>query len=81
MQDYPKILRRGGDEITITCASEESAMAEDGWRGVGDGVAPPPEVDAQEPATFGPPDDGTGEEPTEGPADDATHVKRSRKKK
>lgn len=88
MSDYPKLMFKGGEEITVTCPEEEQAQAVVGFRAVGQTFALDdpslPIVDPEplsDPPTFGPPDDGTGDEPTEGPRDDDTHAKRSKKKK
>ncbi len=86
MSDYPKLMFRGGEEITVGGAAEEAERKAEGFHAVGETFAldtgeTVAASESVEPPTFGPPDDGTGDEPTEGPRDDDTHAKRSKKKK
>ena len=90
MSDYPKVMTRGTEEVTVHHRAEQGDREADGFVACdGSRVTAVPTVPAvseaqeevSEPPTFGPADDGTGEGPTEGPADDDTHVKRGRKKK
>jgi hypothetical protein len=80
MSDYPKLMFKGGEEITVGGAAEEAERKADGFHAVGETFALDT-GETVEPPTFGPPDEGTGDEPTEGPRDDDTHAKRSKKKK
>jgi hypothetical protein len=50
MSDYPKIMHKGGAEISVGNESEEAAKRDDGWSAPGDPVvadADEPEPDAK----------------------------------
>jgi hypothetical protein len=81
--EYPKLMFRGSDEITVCGAAEEAERKAAGFHAVGETFAldTGETVEPDPPQTFGSADDGPGDEPTEGPPDDQTHAKRSRKKK
>ena len=86
MSDYPKLMTRGAEEITVGGTAEQGDREADGWRAVDvsvvlASVTPVAPEEAPVPPTFGAPDDGTGEGPTEGPSHDDTHVKRGSHKK
>ncbi len=74
MSDYPKIMTRGGEEISVGGEAEETEKRAEGWCSPLD-VAP--EVDADAPAVPDvDPDASSDDEPTFGPPHDQTHAKR-----
>lgn len=75
MSDYPKIMTRGGEEVSVGGAAEEAEKRAGGWASPLDG---PPEaaVVAEEPS-----DATSDDEPTFGPPHDQTHRKRASKKR
>ena len=79
--EYPKLMFKGGQEITVGGAAEEAEKAAEGFHAAGETFALDDGKTVEAPPTFGAADDGTGDEPTEGPPDDQAHVKRSKKKK
>jgi hypothetical protein len=84
MSDYPRLMFKDGEEITVKTPEEEADKRTWGYVCAGEQSVPPSEPPPEpesEPPTYGAADDGTGEGPTEGESNDDTHAKRSKKKK
>lgn len=79
VSDYPKIMHRGLEEITVTSAADEAVKREDGYSCPGDPSVATPDVEGEEQADLDAMADGVVDEPTFGPPHDQTHERRPRK--